>query len=167
MARWNFFDLAYQLEGSRTDEVFGIFDPGNDRPACTTSNPDLYQAVVCNPHQRALQFVPIDHNLNIRRSNGDLESTCDGMMYDGNDYLAFIELKDKDQGWASEAEGQLRTTISLFKANHGDSRFRQRCTYAVNVRHPFFHPSFKQVMQQFKSQTGFILRFGRKIVVNY
>lgn len=166
MARLNFFDTAYQLEEDRTELVFGIVDPGNGQPARTTDNPDLYQAIVRNPQRRTLRFVPIDHNMDIRRPNGDPESTCDGMMHSGNDYLAFIELKDKEQGWASEAEGQLRTTISLFKANHDDSRIRQRCAYAVNVRHPFFHPSFKQVMQQFKSQTGFILRFGREIVVN-
>lgn len=167
MARLNFFDSEYRLEESRTDDEFGLVDPGNGQPACTTDVPDQYQAVVLNPQRRTLQFVPIDHNMVIRRPNGDLESTCDGMIYVDNEYLSFVELKDKNQGWASEAEGQLRTTIALFKANHDDSRIRQRRAYAVNVRHPFFHPSFKQVMQQFKSQTGFILRFEREIAVNY
>lgn len=160
MATINFFDKKYLTEPARSDAEFGICDPGNAQPAFTTTDPQLYQAKVNNKEGQTLQFVPIDHNLNICRANGDLESTCDGMLYNDTPYLAFIELKDKEAGWASEAVEQLRTTIGIFCANHNMNDFRRRFAYAANVKHPNFHKSFKEVMQQFTADTKFILRFG-------
>lgn len=165
MANINFFDRAYLTEATRTDVEFGICDPGNAQPAHTTTDPQLYQARVNNPAGATLQFVPIDHNLDIRRANGELESTCDGMLYEGTSYLAFVELKDKETSWASEAVEQLRTTISLFAANHNRDDFKRRYAYAANIKHPFFHKSFKEVMQQFTAETKFVLRFGTVVNV--
>lgn len=143
MAKINFFDGAYMKEAARNDTEFGIYDPGNSRPALTTRDSQLYQAIVYNPFGHTLQFVPVDHNMDIRRANGEQESSCDGMMYDNQDYLVFIELKDKEHGWASEAVDQLRTTISLFSSNHNILDFKRRRAHAVNVQHPVFHRSFK------------------------
>ena len=165
MANINFFDKAYLTEAARTDVEFGICDPGNAQPEFTTIDSPLYQAKVNNPTAQILQFVPIDHNFNIRRANGDLESTCDGMLYNDTTYLAFIELKDKESGWASEAVEQLRTTIVYFAANHNRDDFKRRYAYAANVKHPNFHKSFKEVMQQFFAETKFILRFGTVVNV--
>ncbi len=165
MANINFFDRAYITEATRTDVEFGICDPGNAQPAFTTVNPQLYQTKVYNPTAQVLQFVPIDHNLNIRRANGDLESTCDGMLYSDTTYLAFIELKDKESSWASEAVEQLRTTIGYFAANHNRGNFKRRYAYASNVKRPYFHKSFKEVMQQFFAETRFILRFGTVVKI--
>lgn len=164
MVKINFFDRAFITETPRADVEFGICDPGNSQPAFTTINPQLYQAKVNNPSAQILQFVPIDHNFEIRRTNGDLESTCDGMLYNNTSYLAFIELKDKESGWASEAVEQLRTTIGFFAANHNRDDFKCRYAYAANVKRPYFHKSFKEVMQQFYAETKFILRF--RTVVN-
>ncbi len=138
MANINFFDRSHMLEAARSDLEFGIYDPGNAQPAFTTINPLMYHAKVVNPTAQILQFVPIDHNLNICRANGDLESTCDGMLYNATSYLAFIELKDKESGWASEAVEQLRNTIAYFVANHNSDDFKRRFAYAVNVKHPYF-----------------------------
>ena len=153
MANINFFDRAYLTEAARTDVEFGICDPGNAQPAHTTTDPQLYQARVNNPAGA------------IRRANGELESTCDGMLYEGTSYLAFVELKDKETSWASEAVEQLRTTISLFAANHNRDDFKRRYAYAANIKHPFFHKSFKEVMQQFTAETKFVLRFGTVVNV--
>ena len=163
MGKTNFFDKAYHTEAARTDVEFGIYDPGNAMPALTTTDPHLYQVQVNNPLANSLQFVPIDHNLDIRRANGELESTCDGMLYNATSYLAFVELKDKGAGWASEAVEQLRTTIRVFTENHERDAFRRRFAYAANVRHPFFHKSFKETIQQFTAETKFVLRFGTVI----
>lgn len=167
MAKINFFDFAFQTEAARSDSEFGIFDPGNNRPAITTKDVNQYQAVVKNPQCHTLQFVAVDHNMNIRRPNGETESTCDGMMYDDHQYISFVELKDKDQGWASEAVEQLKTTIGVFAANHRVEDYQRRFAYAVNVQHPVFNRSFKQVMQQFKAETKFVLRFGTIMNVSY
>lgn len=160
MANINFFDKAYLTEAARSDQEFGIYDPGNAQPALTTLDPQLFQAKVNNPTAKTIQFVPIDHNLDIHRTNGDLESTCDGMLYEGTSYLAFVEIKDKESSWASEAVEQLRKTISIFVENHNKDDFKRRFAYAANIKHPFFHKSFKEVMQQFASETKFVLRFG-------
>lgn len=167
MVKVNFFDVAFQREAVRSDKEFGIYDPGNNQPALTTTDASLYQAIVQNPRCHTLQFVAVDHNMGIQRSNGDTERTCDGMMFDGHQYLSFVELKDKDHGWASEAVEQLKTTIGIFAANHRQEGFQRHYAYAVNVKHPEFNRSFKQVMQQFKAETKFILRFGTIIYVNY
>ena len=167
MAQINFFDRSYIREETRTDKEFGICDPGNNLPAFTTLNTQLYQAIVHNNKAHTLQFVAIDHNLNIRRPNGDLESTCDGMLFDGLEYLSFIELKDKDSNWAKEAVEQLETTINIFRDIHNCDDFKRRYAFAVNKRHPNFHHSFKETMQRFKSTTNFFLRFGLNITVDY
>lgn len=167
MVKINFFDPAFQTEAARSDSEFGIFDPGNNLPAITTKDTNLYQAVVKNPQCHALQFVAVDHNMGIQRPNGDTESTCDGMMYDDHQYISFVELKDKDHGWASEAVEQLKTTIGIFVVNHRIEDYQRHFAYAVNTQHPAFNRSFKQLMQQFKAETKFVLRFGTIINVNY
>lgn len=167
MAKINFFDITFQKETARTDCEFGIYDPGNNQPAFTTTDVNLYQAVVHNPLCHSLLFVAVDHNMDLQRPNGDLESTCDGMMFDDHQYLSFVELKDKGGKWANEAVGQLKNTIRLFTANHRLEDFQRRYAYAVNVQHPVFNRSFKQIMQQFKTETKFVLRMGRIIKVSY
>ena len=167
MEKIDFFDSAFQTEAARSDSEFGIYDPGNNLPAITTKDTNLYQAVVKNPQCYTLQFVAVDHNMGIQRPNGDTESTCDGMMYDDHQYISFVELKDKDHGWASEAVEQLKTTIGIFAANHRIEDYQRHFAYAVNVQHPAFNRSFKQVMQRFKAETKFVLRFGTIINVNY
>lgn len=167
MTKLNFFDVAYLTENARNDAEFGVCDPGNSKPAYTTTDAKQIQATILNPHCHTLQFVPIDHNLNILRSDGNFESTCDGMIYDGKTYLAFIELKDKKVGWANEAVEQLRTTIGIFEENHNAEEYKHRYAFAVNVQHPVFHHSFKEVMQQFKATTKFVLRYGTTIKINY
>lgn len=167
MVKINFFDVDFQTEAARNDSEFGIFDPGNNQPALTTKDANQYQALVQNPQCHTLQFVAVDHNMVIKRPNGDTESTCDGMMYDDHLFISFIELKDKYQGWASEAVGQLKTTIGIFATNHRVDDYQRRFAYAVNARHPAFNRSYKQVMQQFKAETGFVLRFGTVLDLNY
>ena len=36
---------------------------------------------------------------------------------------------------------------------------------AASIKHPFFHKSFKEVMQQFTAETKFVLRFGTVVNV--
>ena len=155
----DFFAPAYRQEAPRNDAEFGIYDPGNSQPALTTLDTTAYQAVVKNPNGLSLQFVAVDHNIPINRDNGDAESTCDGMLYVDNQFLSFIELKDRLSGWASEAAEQLQKTIEIFKANHDSETFAKRYAYAANIQHPNFHRSFKEVMQKFRSETKFNLRF--------
>ena len=166
MVQVNFFDKAYFTETARNDEDFRIIDPSNGQPAHTTDG-DEYQAIVKNPKRHVLLFVPIDHNMDIRQADGNLESTCDGMLFEGKEYLAFVELKDVASSWVTEAVGQLINTIMLFKMNHYFEDFKRRYAYAANRQHPVFHYSLKETMQQFKKDTSFNLRISNTIEINY
>lgn len=166
MSQINFFDKAYFTEKARDDEEFRIFDPSNGQPATTTTD-NFYQAVVKNPNRHILQFVAIDHNMDIRKTDGELESTCDGMLFEEKEYLAFVELKDVASGWVSEAVGQLSNTIRLFKENHYYEDHKRRYAYAANSQHPIFHYSLKEMMQHFKADTNFNLRLTNIIDVNF
>lgn len=165
MASINFFDKKFQQETARTEVEFGIVDPDGSQKAFTTLDHKLFQAVVVNENRHPIQFVAIDHNMGIKKANGDDESTCDGMLYVGKRYLAFVELKDEMSGWISDAVGQLENTISIFAANHYIADFERRYAYAANKQHPSFAYSHKEMMQQFKNDTDFNLRIQNKIVV--
>lgn len=167
MQKINFFDNSYCLEGSRLQVEFGVYDPGNNQPAFTTLERELFQATVLNPNSHPLQFVPIDHNITILRDNGEMGNICDGMIYHDSEFLSFVELKDKMSGWVREAVGQLRTTIKHFEINHNNSTIKRRYAYAVNSRHPRFHCSYKETIQRFRKDTQFNLRFGTIIKVDY
>lgn len=103
--------------------------------------------------------MPVDHNMNIRKSNGDLESTCDGMiLYDDRKSIAFVELKDVRTGGAkADAKRQLKNTIVIFLSNHDYKFFNRRFAYIANKRHPHFNFSNKMEMQDFNNKYHFRL----------
>lgn len=167
MANINFFDKKLRLEATRTDMEFGIVDPGQSKPAFTTLDQNLYQAIVTNGKGHPIQFVAIDHNMCIKKANGkDDESTCDGMLYVDKRYLAFLELKDVMSGWIKDAVDQLENTINIFATNHYITDFDIRLAFAANKQHPNFAYSHKEMMLQFKNNTKFILRVQNAIIVN-
>ncbi len=163
MDELNFFDEIYRKELVRTDVEFGIYDPGNNQPALTTLDKNHYQARVKNAKRLSVQFVAVDHNIPLLRENGDTDNSCDGMLYVPDDYLCFVELKDKMSDWASDAVGQLQTTIKHFKKHHDCDVFKRRYAFAVNSQRPQFHHSFKEMIQQFRNVTQFNLRFKTEI----
>ena len=167
MSTINFFDISYCEENPRIQVEFGIYDPGNNQPALTTLEKEHFQATVHNPYRHPLQFVPIDHNITILRDNGDMDNIGDGMIYHDTEFLSFVELKDKMSDWVREAVDQLSTTIKHFDVNHDHSVFKRRYAYAANSKHPLFHRSFKETIQQFRKQTQFNLRFSTIINVEY
>ncbi|MBQ4477095.1 MAG: hypothetical protein IJQ18_06040 [Paludibacteraceae bacterium] len=164
MANINFFDKRFQKEDARTDLEFGIYDPGDNKPAVTTSDTSLGQAIVKNQQKKIVQFVAIDHNMDIRKQNGNAESTCDGMLYVDTSFLAFVELKDELKNWISEAVSQLENTIKLFKENNYRT-FSKHRAYAANKKHPQYAYSEKERMQHFKNRTGFTLYINGTIVI--
>lgn len=166
MASVNFFDSQYQSEQTKSDIEFGLYDPGDNSPAITTNNHLLSQAVVKNPNGNPVNFIPIDHNIILIDNNGNQLSLCDGLLYVGNTFLAFIELKDVMRNWIDEAVGQLENTIEIFKQNHYYLDYRNRRAYAANKEHPYFNVSRKELMQQFHQKTGFRLFIQNTIIVS-
>lgn len=105
MSKLSFLKQSYRIEEEKKHSDCGIIDPKNSLPAFTTCDKSLrWNATINNPKERTFQFVPIDNNIIICKSDGkSKESTCDGMLLvEQNQILAFIELKDtRSKGFAA------------------------------------------------------------------
>lgn len=162
MMKVNFFALEHRREPMKTDKVLGLCDPKNELCAYSTTEhgKDKWCATVRNPKQKGLFFIAIDKNMEIRRDNGDLESTCDGMIYvPKTRELSFVELKDYRVGGAAiaDAERQLMSTIDYFLANHNYEDFHSRKAYICNPHHPHFAFSARERISEFRKKTHFAL----------
>ncbi len=165
----DFFDQAYRTEEARKDLEFGICDPAPEekRPAYTTTNasgPHKWCAKVNNPASEEIIFIPIDNNFDFRDSEGQKESSCDGMMLlEKHSSLCFVELKNKRKQWITEAVDQLKATIAKFNANHDYKLFTRRLAYACNRRKPLVNNSHREQQQEFKRETHFTLHLSYNI----
>ncbi len=160
MSKTNFLKREYRTEPSRQDLKCGIVDGTDGKPAYTTNDRTLkWNAIIHNPNGREFQFVPVDNNIIINQLNGhDKEKSCDGMLLvDGNEMIAFIELKDVRTGGFPKAIEQLESTIKYFLKSHNYSVFKRRRAYIANIAHPKFQYSMKDDMEHFRSSLKFTL----------
>lgn len=166
----DFFAAEYRTENIRTDALMYLYDPEGERVAysSTTDNDNpVWVAKVENSKKLPMQFIPVDNNIPVYRSDGNEESTCDGMILYTTDPVdptlarpegvAFVELKNMRKGWIPKAVKQLQTTVKIFKASHPATTLIFQFAYAANSRHPQFHASQKDRMQRFFEETGFHL----------
>jgi len=156
----NFFLKKYFIEPSKTDNRIWLCDPGGVACAYSTveaEGPDRRCAVVHNDNGKSLTFVPIDKNMIIRKTDGNLESTCDGMIY-ANDTreLCFVELKEyHSPGPYHVALAQLRNTIRLFLVSHNYRDFKNRRAFACNPVRPHFAASYRDISSDFMKNYHF------------
>lgn len=167
MVNIDFFDTKHKTEPPRNDTRFNLYDPGENHPVITTTDPNLYQAKVSNDHNYLIELIPIDHNIDLKDSNDNQLSTCDGLLHTvgNNGFIAFFELKDEMKDWITDAVSQLEQTIEIFRRHHKSSDFLHRYAFAANKRHPRFAFSHKEMMQQFKNRYDFHLLIQNDIVV--
>lgn len=153
MSKINFLKQEYRIEQSRKDKRCGIIDGQDELPAYTTIDANLkWNAVIDNANSKEFVFVPIDHSIRVYKKDGNLDSTCDGMVLVQNlSLLAFVELKDVRSGGMADAIGQLKHTIELFGQNHQYDIFRIRRAYAANIAHPQFHYNMKDEIESFRA----------------
>jgi len=155
-----------------TENNFGICDEEADvtikTPAYVDKDPHnkhKWIATVTNNSQKHIGFIAVDNNIEIKRENGDMENRCDAMLHN-EDYIIFVELKDKRDNWIRDAvEQQLLTTINIFKSCHDISKFRHRLAYVCNKKHPCFATSHKEDIQKFKNEHDVRLIIGSDIVL--
>lgn len=162
MSRVDFLASKYRLEPKRFEKECWLCDPDGEKPAYSTSNracPDKLIATVKNDNGIGFQFVPVDKNIVYYRDNGEIESSCDGMiLYDSDRSICFVELKDvRTAGWLADAISQLMKTIAVFNLNHDFHKFADRTAYAANCHHPRFQNSCRELLQEFRSKTHFRL----------
>lgn len=170
MAIIDFFSSDYFREEPRNEALFGINDGKEEGDANRTAytlvgNKERWNAVVENQDRVELIFQPLDGNIVFHPTPDTIYSMCDGMLYHTGGLLAFVELKVKNKEWLRENVEQLRSTIKLFCENHDLKDFRIREAYAANRKHPHFHFSHKDLMQQFMNETHFRLKIQNQIKV--
>lgn len=154
-----------------TDEVlFGICDdtPPPHIPAYLNHDKLAkpgWIAEVINANAKEVTFTAIDNCIVIKRANGTDESRCEGMLtYE--DAIIFLELKDRvSKGWLVKSRDQLITTITVFSQNHDINNYKARRAHVANAQRPFFDSSFRRVIDEVKTATGFTLEVQRKITI--
>ena len=150
----NFFQTECQ-EPPIIAPSFGICDEKEDNKSEINKNKKAYTniqdintwiATVENPEMVSITFTAIDNCIEILRGDGSLERRCDCMLtYPDN--IVFVELKEVEKSWISDAVEQLETTIQHFTLNHDIHVYRHKRAFACNKKHPKFHviePSTKR-----------------------
>lgn len=133
----NFFDTRCQ-EPPITALSFGICDNQDGTKAYTDIlDATTWVAKVENPEAKAIIFTAIDGCIEVLRANGDMERRCDGMMtYTEN--IVFVELKEAERKWISDAIEQLEITIQHFRANYDLNLFKHKRAFTCNKKRPKF-----------------------------
>lgn len=167
----DFFASDYQREQPRKDSCFGINDgvqQNGEEDAAYTTTDDAekpWNAVVENKACHEVQFTPLDHHIVIHPMPSETYSLCDGMLFRGKEWLAFVELKVQKGDWIKHNIEQLESTIKLFCENHNYRDFSHREAYAANRKHPSYHFSHKVQMNEFHNRTKFRLLIQNTITV--
>lgn len=162
----NFFDGNCQTFSNR--KIFGLCDdpPPPHRPAYIDENNGArWIAVVENEDLYDVTFTAIDHCVVIKRPDGKDANRCDGVLT-YNDTAIFVELKQMDTKgakWVAKAEEQLRTTISYFEQEDVADDFNSKQAYIANSERPKFRETQMHRMDQFFTDTGYVLRIVNRI----
>jgi len=145
---------------------FGICD---DPPPATSpayidiNNVPNWIAIVNNPSQENVKFYAIDNCVIVLRTDGSIESRCDGVL-NYSTKLIFVELKSRQSGqWLKKGREQLTITINNFIAEHDITVFTNIEAYVSNNLKPLAHSGQAGNILQFYRDTGFILR-GKRII---
>jgi len=149
----NFFEAKCQEEPLNNNE-FGLCDDQNGTKAYTNlTNPEKWIATVNNYRQLNLIFTAVDKCV-IKDNEFVERGRCDGMLT-SPEHIYFIELKDQDKGWRSDAISQLESTIEFFIENHDIEKYKHKKAFACNKN----RKHFQEIDNEFN------LRFFRKYKV--
>ncbi len=175
----NFFEAVCQSHSNK--KRFGLCDdpPSTKKPAYDDPPPVIkpayidenngaeWIAVVVNEHLYEITFTAIDRCIDIKRIDGKMEKRCDGVLtYQST--VIFIELKGggaSGSRWVKDAEKQLRTSIGYFELTEQAEDYAKKKAYIANSEHPKFKESQARRMDQFLSDTGYVLRIENRIIL--
>lgn len=148
------------ISSSNKDE-FGLCDdpPPSSSPAYIDElDKSKWIASVSNPKSKEVNFIAIDACIDIRKSDGNLESRCDGLLNYDND-LIFVELKSREGGsWVKKGREQLTVTFENFKKNYEIDEYNDISANISNSLRPQSHSGHAINIQKFFDDTGLILR---------
>ncbi|SFE96730.1 hypothetical protein SAMN05518672_11372 [Chitinophaga sp. CF118] len=161
---------AVNCQTHSNKKLFGLCDdpPPKKNPAyIDESDGAKWVAVVVNDDQYTTTFTAIDNCIEMKRKNETMDKRCDGVLtYDSN--VIFVELKERGaigNMWVKDAEKQLRTSISYFEDTDESEGYRRKKAYIANSEHPKFKESQTRRMEQFLTDTGYVLRIENRIVL--
>lgn len=156
MQQVDFFDSKWYAEHTNSS-LFFIYDRGTGGRAQISidANEQQTSVNVHNPSNNTIMFLPIDHNLDIKKEGtNDLDSTCDYLLtVDDNKLIVFGEIKTGRKGWASEGMKQIKHTIDIFRANHNLSNWNQCRAYVSNYHYWHSKSSTRCVKETFRAET--------------
>ncbi len=165
----NFFEAKCQCK-SRS-KLFGLCDdppPQNNPAYINESDGSKWIAVVVNEEKYEVTFTAIDNCVELKREDGKMDKRCDGVLtYDTK--VIFVELKVRGaigNTWVLDAEKQLRTTIGYFEKTQNAEDFTKKKAYIANSEHPKFKQSQARRMDQFYTETKYVLRIENRIILD-
>jgi hypothetical protein len=162
----NFFENKCQTYSSQNK--FGLCDdsaPATNPAYIDETNYTKWIGIVSNINNKKVIFYAIDRCITILRSNGDVESRCDGMIHYENN-LTFVELKDRcGRGWLGDGRRQLTATIDVFKLNYNVNNYNRIDAYICNKQRPITVHNYMNDIQLFKNDTGLILNVKQSISI--
>jgi hypothetical protein len=166
----DFFNPSYQTRSEK--KRFGICDtpPPPSKPAYMDEGQkgQDWIAIVENQYQTVITFTPIDNRIEIRKSDGTMDSRCDGLLF-YDSVIIFVELKQsnvKGNAWIKKGEEQLRATIGYFEQTPEAENYKYKRAYIANSEKPRFRKSQTSRMDKFLVDTGYILRIENRIIIN-
>lgn len=147
---------------------FGICDrPIADRAYIAEKQGKDWIATVDNFYQIEVGFVPIDHCVELRKADGQMDNRCDGCLF-YESTIIFVELKqrrEKGARWIKDGEQQLRSTIAHFERQEVAKNFSVKKAYIANSERPFFRTGQAERMDRFFSETNYILKIENRIEI--
>ena len=147
----DFFQAGCQAITSSSS--FGICDNPTTKAylGLDPNSTNEWIAIVNNEKNKAITFTAIDNCIDIRRENGEKESSCDCVLtYENN--IDFVELKNVRQKWIQGGIDQLKQTIKVFRQAYPLDNFERRRAFLANKKHPQFKSSHKEEMQKFRNE---------------
>ncbi len=169
----NFFEAKCQYITEKT--LFGLCDDSSQIKNQTQKQAYLDEengakwiAVVDNGYNQQVTFTAIDNYIEIKSEKGKMVKRCDGVLtFDAT--VAFVELKErveKKPRWIKDAEMQLRSTIGYFEKSEEAQDYKTKKAYIVNNQRPKFRESQIDRMDQFLTETGYVLRIENRIIID-
>lgn len=146
-----------------TQKEFAICDDHDHSPVRIEHVGDSnHQVVVLSNNRDDYFFIPVDHNISLKRADGNNDKICDAMLYTKNS-LCFIEIKCwRVGGWITAAAEQISCTIGHFEESHADDAHRYRDAYICNwkQRNKLLHESHNEL------KNGFLEKYGTHLYIS-
>ncbi|MEI6139577.1 MAG: hypothetical protein WCP85_09945 [Mariniphaga sp.] len=168
----NFFEAKCRYITAK--KLFGLCDDSTHTKNKTLKQAYLDEengakwiAVVDNSYNQRVTFSAIDNCIEIKSEKGKMLKRCDGVLT-FDETVAFVELKErveKKPRWIKDAEMQLRSTIGYFEKSEDAQDYKTKKAYIANNQRPKFRESQIDRMDQFLTDTGYVLRIENRIII--